>query len=218
MMPQPSFSSIRRLNSVASFGAVLIFAAASAIPATAGPNHLEKHFKVDSHPVITIHNPNGTITIKAWSRPEVRLVSDCQSDKVAVEASQTGNRVDLMVHPISDQISPKELDADFDIFVPEDAELQIHNDSGSVTVTDVMGDMAVDTVAAGVDLEDAAGYLTVRTVEGPVQCKHCAGRLEITSISGNVRLVDLRSYNVHAQTTAGDIFFDGEFLPNGTTG
>lgn len=216
MMPQPSFSSIRRLNSVASFGAVLIFAAASAIPATAGPNHLEKHFKVDSHPVITIHNPNGTITIKAWSRPEVRLVSDCQSDKVAVEASQTGNRVDLMVHPISDQISPKELDADFDIFVPEDAELQIHNDSGSVTVTDVMGDMAVDTVAAGVDLEDAAGYLTVRTVEGPVQCKHCAGRLEITSISGNVRLVDLRSYNVHAQTTAGDIFFDGEFLPNGT--
>ena len=214
MNPQPS--SIRRLNSAASFGAALLFAAASAAQVGAAPTHLEKHFKVEPHSVITIHNPNGTVTIKAWSRPEVRLVSDCQSDKVAVEASQTGNRIDLMVRPISDQISPKELDADFEIFVPEDAELQIHNDSGSVTVTDVMGDMAVDTVAAGVDLQDVAGYLSIHTVEGSVQCTHCAGRVEITSISGNVKLVDLRSYSVHATTTIGNIHFDGEFMPNGT--
>ena len=36
----------------------------------------------------------------------------------------------------------------------------------SVSVSDVLGDMNVETVAAGVDLEDAAGYLTVKTVGG----------------------------------------------------
>lgn len=182
----------------------------------AASHHLEKHFKVDARPVITIHNPNGDVTIKAWTRPEVKLVADSQSDKVEVDAEQTGNRVDLVARPISGDITPDELRADFVIFVPEDAELQIHNDSGSVEVSDVMGDMAVDTVAAGVALQDAAGYLTIKTVGGAVQCLRCAGRLEITSISGNVRLVDMRSYSVRAQTSAGNILFDGEFLPNGT--
>ena len=27
-------------------------------------DHVEKHFKVDAHPVITLHNPNGTVNGK----------------------------------------------------------------------------------------------------------------------------------------------------------
>ena len=54
--------------------------------------------------------------------------------------------------------------ADFEIRVPEDAELQIHDDSGAVSVNSVLGDMNVETVGAGVDLADAAGYLTVKTI------------------------------------------------------
>ena len=78
--------------------------------------------------------------------------------------------------------------ADFEINVPEDAELQIHDDAGGVNVANVLGDMNVETVAAGVDLEDAAGYLTVKTVGGSFQCVRCAGRIEVSSISGNFRL------------------------------
>jgi DUF4097 and DUF4098 domain-containing protein YvlB len=101
------------------------------------------------------------------------------------------------------------------VSVPEDAELQIHDDSGEVSVANVLGDMNVETVAAGVALEDAAGYLTVKTVGGSFQCVRCAGRLEVSSISGSFRLLDLRSYHVRAQTSTGNILFDGEFLPNG---
>jgi DUF4097 and DUF4098 domain-containing protein YvlB len=93
--------------------------------------------------------------------------------------------------------------------------LQIHDDSGEVSVANVLGDMNVETVGAGVDLEDAAGYLTVRTVGGSFQCIRCAGRLEVSSISGSFKLLSLRSYHVHAQTSKGNILFDGEFLPNG---
>jgi DUF4097 and DUF4098 domain-containing protein YvlB len=106
--------------------------------------------------------------------------------------------------------------ADFQINVPEDAELQIHNDAGNVSVANVLGDMNVETVAAGVDLEDAAGYLSVKTVGGSFTCVRCAGRIEASSISGNFRLLNLRSYHVWAQTSSGNILFNGEFLPNGT--
>jgi DUF4097 and DUF4098 domain-containing protein YvlB len=207
-MPFESWAS----KTAMTFGTGLLLAAS----VTAAPHHLEKHFKVGAHPVITIHNPDGIVTIKAWTRPEVKLVGDSQSDKVEIDADQTGNRVDLNVRTVADDISPEELRANFELFVPEDAELQIHNDSGSVAVQDVTGDMALDTIAAGIALQDASGYLSIRTVGGAVQCIRCAGRIEITSISGNVKLLDMRSYSVRAQTTRGDIVFDGAFLANGT--
>ena len=195
------------------FGTGLLLAAS----ATAAPRHLEKHFKVGAHPVITIHNPDGIVTIKAWTRPEVKLVGDSQSDKVEIDAEQTGNRVDLNVRTVADDISPEELRANFELFVPEDAELQIHNDSGSVAVQDVTGDMALDTIAADIALQDASGYLSIRTVGGAVQCIRCAGRIEITSISGNVKLLDMRSYSVRAQTTPRRHRVRwSSFSPNGT--
>jgi DUF4097 and DUF4098 domain-containing protein YvlB len=178
-------------------------------------DHIEKHFKVDAHPVITLHNPNGTVTVKAWTKSEVMVIATRASDQVEVDAAQTGNRVDIMTHPLNASTSPDGMRTDFEIRVPEDAELQLHDDSGAVSVNSVLGDMNVETVGAGVDLADAAGYLTVKTIDGPFQCERCAGRIEVSSISGNFRLMDLRSYQVRAQTSKGNILFSGEFLPNG---
>src|SRR5208282_4790843 len=126
-------------------------------------------------------------------------------DQVAVDSEQNGNRVEVTTRQVSTTAAPDDLRADLEISVPEDAELQIHNDSGGVNVTNVLGDMNVETIAAGVDIEDAAGYQTVKTVGGSFQCVRCAGRLEVSSISGNFRLIDLRSSYVRAQTSNGNI-------------
>jgi len=183
--------------------------------ATPPPRRQEQHFKVDAHPVVTIHNPNGMITVKAWTKAEVMVISTRASDNVEVEAEQMGNRVDVSTHAAADNVAPDDMRADYQINVPEDAELQIHDDSGEVNVANVLGDMNVETVAAGVDLEDSAGYVTIKTVGGSFQCTRCAGKLEISSISGNLRLTDIHSFHVHAQTSTGNILFSGEFLPNG---
>ncbi|HXJ16633.1 MAG TPA: DUF4097 family beta strand repeat-containing protein [Candidatus Polarisedimenticolia bacterium] len=183
--------------------------------ASASPDRVVRHFKVDAHPVITLHNPSGIVTVRAWTKSEVMVTATRASKQVQAIAEQTGNRVDIMTDRASDTVSPEDLRVDYEINVPEDAELQIHDDSGGVTVNNVLGDMNVETVGAGVDLADAAGYLTVKTVGGSFQCVRCAGRLEVSSISGNFRLIDLRSYHVRAQTSTGNILFNGEFLPNG---
>ncbi len=182
---------------------------------TARADRMVQHFKVDARPVITIHNPSGNVTIKAWTKSEVMVIADRVPNQVEVVAEQTGNRVDITTLQASDSVAPENMRADYTINVPEDSELQIHDDSGSVAVNNVLGDMNVETIGAGVDLEDAAGYLTVKTVGGAFQCVRCAGRVEVSSISGNFRLVDLRSYHVRAQTSTGNILFSGEFLPNG---
>jgi DUF4097 and DUF4098 domain-containing protein YvlB len=182
----------------------------------ASADRLERHFKVEAHPVVTIHNPNGTVTVRAWTKSDVMVVAKRATTEVEVDAEQTGNRVDIQTRQVADTASPDDLRTDFEISVPEDAELQIHNDSGGVNVSNVLGDMNVETIAAGVDLEDTGGYLTVKTVGGSFQCLRCAGRLEVSSISGNFKLIDLRSYYVRAQTSEGNILFNGSFLPNAT--
>lgn len=186
----------------------------SALPASA--KRLEKHFKVEARPVVTIHNPNGAITVKAWTKSEVLVIADLGSDRVDVDAQQNGNRVDVTTRQLIDNMAPDDFRADYQINVPQDAELQIHNDSGGVTVANVLGNMDVETIAADVDLQDAAGYLNVGTVGGAFQCLRCAGRIDANSISGSFRLMETRSYHVHAQTSTGNILFSGEFLPNGS--
>jgi DUF4097 and DUF4098 domain-containing protein YvlB len=188
--------------------------ALTAVPVWA--RHIEKHFKVDAHPIVTIHNPNGVITIKAWTKQEVMVMSDQNSDAIEVEADQANNRVDITTHAISDTASPDDMRADYQVNVPEDADLQIHDDSGAVNVANVLGDMNVETIAAGVGMADTAGYTTVSTVNGSFQCLRCSGRIEVRSISGNIRLEDLRSSDVLAQTSSGNIVFNGQYLPNGS--
>ncbi len=186
----------------------------SALPASA--DKIQRHFKVDARPVVTIHNPNGAITVRAWTKSEVMVVATRATDQVVVDTEQTGNRVDIITRQISQSASPESTRADYEISVPEDAELQIHDDSGGVNVSNVLGDMNVETIAADVDMADVAGYLTVKTVGGSFQCARCAGRLEVSSITGHFRLIDLRSMYVRAQTSDGNILFTGQFLPNST--
>jgi DUF4097 and DUF4098 domain-containing protein YvlB len=185
------------------------------IPSPASADRIERHYKVEPHPIVSIHDPNGSVTVRAWTKSEVMVIATRLSDRVEVDTEQNGNRVDILTHQISDNASPADMRADFEISVPEDAELQIHNDSGGVNVSNVLGDMNVETIAADVAMQDTAGYLNVNTVGGSFVCTRCAGRIEAHSISGNFRFIDLRSYHVHAQTSEGNIVFKGDFLPNG---
>ncbi|MGH9711136.1 MAG: hypothetical protein ACRD37_11380, partial [Candidatus Acidiferrales bacterium] len=50
--------------------ALLLFGAISPLYA----HHLEKQFAVQPHPLITLHNPSGTVTISSWDKPEVMVV------------------------------------------------------------------------------------------------------------------------------------------------
>lgn len=206
---------INRLRNSAKL-AILAGAFALGVAAPAEAHHLEKHFSVRSHPVIILHNPSGRITVKSWNKPEVQVIAEHSSNLVEVDALQKDNMVDLITHLLSENVSPDDLHADYDVTVPEDAELQIHNDTGSVAITKIFGDTAVDTATAGVALEDMAGYLTVKTIGGSVDCLRCTGRIEISSFSGNLRFVQDHSSSIRAQTSRGNILFDSEFLPNGT--
>ena len=189
-------------------------AALLAVPASA--HRIEKRFPVTGRPVITVHNANGRIEVKSWKKPEVVVVGNHASDRVEVDTEQAGTRIEVTTHVLTTNVQPSDLQADYQITVPEESELQVHTDSGLVIVERVYGEMTFDTVAADIQLQEVGGYLVVKTIGGSVLCTRCLGRINVNSISGNVQLLQPQMDNVRVQTTSGNIFFDGDFLRTGT--
>lgn len=184
--------------------------------APSSAHHMEKTFDVEGRPVVTVRNAQGRIQVKAWQRSQVVIVADHASARVEVDAEQRGNQIELLTHVLDENVAPAEFTADYQISVPEETELQIKNDGGSVYVERVTGDITIDTVAATVEVQENSGYLAVHTVGGNFFCRHCAGRIEFSSITGSAQLLQPISSNVRAQTNSGDLLFDGDFLSGGT--
>ncbi len=202
----------RRVAGASAALAGLLFLAPAA-PASA--HRIEKHYTVDGRPVVSIRNAHGHIEVKSWKKPEVVVVGNHNSDKVEVDTEQAGNRIEVTTHILKENLKPADLQADYNLTVPEETELQVRTDSGMVIVERVFGDMTFDTVAADVQLREVAGYLAIKTIGGSVVCTRCIGRIEVNSISGNVSLLQPVSSSVRVQTSSGNIYFDGEFHRDG---
>ena len=195
--------------------AFILAALLLALAAPASAHRIEKHYTVQGRAVVTVRNSQGRIEVRSWKKPEVVVVGNHTSDKVEVDTEQAGNRIEVTTHVITDNPKSADLQADYTITVPEETELQVRTDSGSVVVERVYGDMTFDTVTANLQLQDVYGYLVIKTLGGSVVCTRCAGRIEVNSISGNVTLLQPQMDNVRVQTSSGNILFDGDFLRRG---
>ena len=195
-------------------GAALLVLLCPAQPVDA--HRIEKRFSTGLRPTIHVRNKSGNVTIKSWNRAEVLVVANHVSDKTEVDATQMGNRIDVITHLVTQNIKPEELRADYEITVPSEADLQIRSDAGNVKVENVAGELTFDTVAADVELREVANLLIVRTITGSLVCVRCAGRIEVSSVGGSFRFVQPVSNNLRAVTTSGAIFYDGDFQPFGT--
>jgi len=203
----------RQSFSVWSFG-LLLFAASTAIAAS--PEHQERHFSVKGHPVVVLQNiVNGRIEVKSSKNPEVIVSSTSIADKVAIDMEQVGDRIDISASSLSSSPLPHEVEANFQLTVPEQTELQLKTQTGLIYVEQVTGDMKLESIAGDVHLKEVSGYIIVKTTGGSFVCTLCSGKLEFTSVSGNAQLLQPSFTNVNLMTTSGNILYDGDFLRTG---
>jgi DUF4097 and DUF4098 domain-containing protein YvlB len=183
----------------------------------ASAHKIEKHFTVDGRPVINVNSiVHGHITVKSWKHPEVVVAGNHSSDKVEVDTEQAGNRIEVTTHILDKSVKPEDVDADYELTVPEESELQVRTDSGLIVVERVFGDMTFDTVSGDIHLKQTAGYVDIHTIAGSLICTECAGRLEVRTISGNIQILQPQLNTLRVSTTSGNILFDGDFLRRGT--
>jgi len=210
----PSKLSERTLFS--GLGAILLFGALSAPLWAATPEQQERRFTVKNRPVVVLQNiVNGRIEVKSWKNSEIVVTSTYSPGKVEVEIEQVGDRIDISASALTDSAQPHDLDANFQLMVPEQTELQLKTQTGLILVEQVNGDMKLQSVAGDVHLKEVSGYIIVKTTGGSLICTQCAGKLEFNSISGNAQILQPALANINLVTTTGNILYDGDFVRTG---
>jgi len=195
-------------------GAGLLFC--SGASGKAAVQRTEQQFTVTGRPVVVIQAmASGRIEVKSWKNSQVVVSSSRASDKIAVDIEQAGDRIDVNSNVLDPAAEPAELEANFQITVPEETELQLKTQTGLIYVEQVMGDMTLQSVAGDIHLKEVSGYIVVRTTGGSLVCTQCAGKLEFRSVSGGAQILQPGLTNVSLFTTSGNIFYDGDFIRTG---
>ncbi len=165
---------------------------------------------------------NGGATVKGWLRSEVlvrarietsadtQATADLLASQVSIAAA--GGQVQA-VGPQSGENS--QWSVSYEIFVPQNTDLTLKAVNGGLSVSDVRGQIRVDTTNGGVQLTRVAGDVSGGTVNGGIRVELAGtmwdGRqLELKTQNGgvSVSLPSLYSAHVQAETVVGHITSD----------
>jgi hypothetical protein len=215
MAPVRSGSSVKR-SILPVLGAGFLLWSALPAHAAGNPQRIEKKFNITGKPVVVIHNvATGRIEVKSWKNSEVDVVGTQASNKIGFEIEQAGDRIDVTAIILEPGAEPLDLEANLQLTVPEETELQLKTETGLIYVEQVMGDMKLESYAGDVHLKEVSGYIIVKTTGGSLVCTQCAGKLDFSSIGGNAQILQPQLNNVNLMTTTGNILFDGDFVRTG---
>jgi DUF4097 and DUF4098 domain-containing protein YvlB len=185
-------------------------------PALATNLRVERRFAVQGRPVVVIQNVgDGRIEVKSSKNAEVLVTGTRASDKISFDMEQAGDRIDVNTMVIDATAQPAEMQANLQLVVPEETELQLKTQTGLIYVEQVTGDMTLESVAGDVHLKEVSGYIIVTTTGGSLVCTQCAGKLKFESVSGSAQILQPGLTNVNLHTTTGNILFDGDFVRTG---
>ncbi|MEX0975854.1 MAG: DUF4097 family beta strand repeat-containing protein [Woeseia sp.] len=182
---------------------------------------------------VSIENTAGSVTVKGWSRSEVHVTGELGSDVDELEFERDGNVTKVQVK--TRRRSGRAIATDLVIRVPQNSSVRVGGVSIDIEISDVRGAQRVSTVSgdvdsevfeADIDVETVSGDIDLRgnkkvsrvqlnSVSGDIDVRDLAGEIEISSVSGDLVVADGRWSRVSANTTSGDMDFEGELLPNG---
>src|SRR5580692_9591452 len=135
---------------------LLLWSAAPTHAAGAG-QRIEKQFNVTGRPVVVIHNvANGRIDVKSWKNSQVDVVGTQASNKIGFEIEQVGDRVDVTATILEPGADLLDLQANIQLTVPEETELQLKTETGLIYVEQVMGDMKLESYGGDVHLKEVS--------------------------------------------------------------
>lgn len=201
-----------RTCQLAAISAVLVLSSSTLMAET----HKEYRFNVGPKAGVSVNNPYGSVSIKPSTGNLVVVNAVLSSDKVEVDKSMVGNRVEIESHllPGSDAQSGR---VDYEILAPADASITLHSSTGTLRAEKLHGDMSLEGAGATVEIRDiSSAHVHVKTLNGPVTLTNVQdGHVEVDSLSGHVTLRSVSGPLVQVVSTSGEISYIGDFGDHG---
>ncbi|MGH7529166.1 MAG: DUF4097 family beta strand repeat-containing protein [Gemmatimonadales bacterium] len=95
--------------------------------------------------------------------------------------------------------------ADLDVRVPAGKRIELNLGVGSVTVSNVDGQIDVDVASANVSADRTRGALSIETGSGNVDVREAAGAVDLETGSGNISASSVRAQRLDLETGSGNI-------------
>jgi DUF4097 and DUF4098 domain-containing protein YvlB len=196
-------------------------------PCALRAQNVDSTFTVRSGARFELTNVSGSVHIRAWNRPQIRVQAETDGARVDLDATSDG---------VSVRTVPRrgEGDVDFTISVPVGTPLEVHavsadldvgqvcgsarlgSISGGVTLVCASGDVEVESVSGDVSATDIReGHTEISSTSGDVQVRQAQGSLSARSVSGDVSLDRVDGDDVGVETVSGEITFSGPIHDNG---
>jgi DUF4097 and DUF4098 domain-containing protein YvlB len=176
----------------------------------------EFRYNVGPGASVTIANPFGSVYVKGSPSHQVVITANPHSDKVEVDASQSGNRIEAVTHFLQ-HAAANDGQIEYQVSVPEDASVTVRASGGPVTAERIHGDLLLEGDGANIGVRDAGnGLIHIRTVSGPISLTAVHNAIvEVMSVGGDVQLNDVDGKKVAVNTTKGAIRYTGDFGSGG---
>lgn len=160
---------------------------------------------------ITITGGGGNdVTIDAIKRTRSRNEEQGRTRlrAIDIQVTESNNRVEVRTeYPRDERFAGA---VDYTVALPQSANVVANSVSGDVRVTNVRGELRVETVSGDVEANGARRLSLLRSVSGDVVATDCESSdiLTLRSVSGHQQFKELKARTVDANSVSGDIRFD----------
>lgn len=172
---------------------------------------VDKRRPLPPHSQCTIENAYGSIVVTAWDKDEIWVKGtlapgaggldmesqieeddngDCGHKNKKPCPKRTTISIDVSVPDAWSFDSDDDSDyrSVLEIMVPKSCELQVESVNAPITISGVMGGIAVETVNGNVKVTSSSGELRARTLTGKVDYEGSTSGVEVETVSGAINI------------------------------
>jgi hypothetical protein len=190
--------------------------------------------------IIVSRGGGNTVTIEIVKTARAATAAEAQEalKLVTVEILVRGGRAEVTTRYPGSRGDRRNLNVStaYTVTAPAGTRVIVRSISGSIRVTDIEGELSLETTSGNVTATGAARLASAKSVSGNVQVSDIrtdtsveassmsgnvtlrnveARRLALNSISGNVTVEDASCGRVEAQTMSGTVVYGGTLMPKG---
>ncbi len=181
----------------------------------------EKTFQTTKNPRISLTNFIGSVSVKGWNKPEVHAVyvvtftPGVEVDTEGIPNKGRAQKLHFETHLLNSKARDGNEAVDYVLEVPRSSSLEIRNPQGSVRVEGLKGDTWIESVGGSISAVDITGPLTLRSLGGALEMIRPAGYIEASTVTGDMHFISPLSSRIRANTTSGQIYYEGNLAPAG---
>lgn len=188
-----------------------------ALLSNAAENDIEREFQVGRGGTLVLLSDSGPIDVTAWDNNLVK-VSVSDTDGFDVQFNQSGDSVRVTAEAERGGFfSRMRSNISFTVMVPREFNVELDTGGGSISVSDLMGNVAADTSGGRIEIgnitggnvvvDTSGGRIEIGDVDGNVAADTSGGSIEIGNVTGRV-VADTSGGSIRIGNVQGDMSAD----------